>query len=27
VHFFTNDIAWPVWQALGTSQGGESAAY
>ena len=27
VHFFANDIAWPVWQALGTSQGGESAAY
>jgi prepilin-type N-terminal cleavage/methylation domain-containing protein/prepilin-type processing-associated H-X9-DG protein len=25
VHFFTNDITWQVWQALGTSQGGESA--
>jgi prepilin-type N-terminal cleavage/methylation domain-containing protein/prepilin-type processing-associated H-X9-DG protein len=22
-HFVTNTIAWPVWQALGTSQGGE----
>ena len=23
VHFFSNGIAWNVWQALGTSQGGE----